>query len=690
MKTSTKIRIGIPTGANVDDVSSVILDSGDVQAFSDPVDLFDDTFDKVATFEPDYWLLDGSYKFPNEATKVGIMAEDIYETNNNSAPEIVFTIALSTEQKFTGLIFRFSDGLPYSVGLGYQTDGESTITTESFSRADIVNGEYRTETIVDGVGFIVVTMTGSQAGRYTRLLGLEFDTQDVLTFEGQQVKSATLVEEIDLISTTLPANSLEFEIISNDARLDITDPNSALLQLEEETPVDAWEIIAGNQVYLGRFYLDEWRRTRTGVVFDAYNLIGLIDRYEVEYIPATINYEIEDTADLFLDPFGIAATYTDISEEKTLKQVKTKNVRESLQRCVFGIGYIINARSNQLDFYKFIPIVENTTFTDIGRDEISLEENLSMLPKISHILWQDYFGTFGPTENVVNGSLPLGTNILEFDNPTFSVTLVSGGANLNQPDDFYVDIGLYYIILDVTGSGTIVIDRDIAVYTYIPITADNPLGTTGGVTVDVQELRVTIDNPNVVDVLFEYYNMRYILTSKVYAKNLSIGETIKYELNNGKFFYGYVTKLISDLTGGFTQKMTALGIVSEEIDFEETFFNGKYDTTDARIAYTGSWSTASAAEAYGGSVRFVSTGQSGYAEFQFYGRQFIFVYSRLTDRGTADVTIDGVVVATVNQNGSTQWQTEWESPVLSRGLHTVRITKNTGNVIDFDALEIIY
>jgi hypothetical protein len=72
----------------------------------------------------------------------------------------------------------------------------------------------------------------------------------------------------------------------------------------------------------------------------------------------------------------------------------------------------------------------------------------------------------------------------------------------------------------------------------------------------------------------------------------------------------------------------------------------------AGIVYGGSWTTATVASAYGGSLRYASTSKA-IATLTFTGSSVAWVAPRSATRGKADVYVDGVLATTVDLYAAT-------------------------------------
>jgi Peptidase family M28 len=100
----------------------------------------------------------------------------------------------------------------------------------------------------------------------------------------------------------------------------------------------------------------------------------------------------------------------------------------------------------------------------------------------------------------------------------------------------------------------------------------------------------------------------------------------------------------------------------------------RYQQTDLRLQYTGTWSTSSTSLASGGSFRYTNTrGSSVSATFN--GTSFTWIAKKSPVYGMARVTLDDSKVFAVDLYSATTryGQTVWSTGTLSPGYHTVTI-----------------
>jgi hypothetical protein len=128
----------------------------------------------------------------------------------------------------------------------------------------------------------------------------------------------------------------------------------------------------------------------------------------------------------------------------------------------------------------------------------------------------------------------------------------------------------------------------------------------------------------------------------------------------------------------------------EVIDTPSSLTPGIADNVSSLWTYTGRWTAYAGTGPYLNTSNY-STAIGDSAQILVSGGQGIrLTYVKGSNRGVIDVYIDGVNVGTINANSPTlSWQTTWDSPVISTGLHSVRFVHTSGSLIDIDAIEVL-
>lgn len=119
------------------------------------------------------------------------------------------------------------------------------------------------------------------------------------------------------------------------------------------------------------------------------------------------------------------------------------------------------------------------------------------------------------------------------------------------------------------------------------------------------------------------------------------------------------------------------------IDETLVFIEGIYDDIDDRIVYEGSWVNDLVEGAYGETL-FVSTATGDTATFTFVGTQLQIGYLEDSSLGMIGVNIDDTEYPLDQSSGS-----EWLSPELPYGEHTVLLIHEGGDIVLIDYLNIL-
>jgi hypothetical protein len=124
--------------------------------------------------------------------------------------------------------------------------------------------------------------------------------------------------------------------------------------------------------------------------------------------------------------------------------------------------------------------------------------------------------------------------------------------------------------------------------------------------------------------------------------------------------------------------------VTPTLDETLLFTAGKYDDGDSRIEYDGDWVNELFINGSYEQTLYVSPTTGNTATFSFTGRQLKLGYFSDPELGTVSITIDNVEYFLNQANGS-----EWSSPQLSPGVHSVFIIHKTGDLVFVDYITIV-
>ncbi len=123
---------------------------------------------------------------------------------------------------------------------------------------------------------------------------------------------------------------------------------------------------------------------------------------------------------------------------------------------------------------------------------------------------------------------------------------------------------------------------------------------------------------------------------------------------------------------------------------------GRYQQSNAKLSYAGTWNTSSSSSASSGSFKYASTSGAS-VMIHFTGINLAWIAKTGPAYGEAKVTVDGTKTYTVNlYSAKTAWQKRvWSTGILAMGAHTVEIRWTgakskaaTGTNIGVDAIDV--
>lgn len=584
MKTSCAISFGKNALAIRDDVSSTSMINGGLQSFGDINALFSDDVPSApyATFEPNFWLLDGNYKIaPSSNAKGGWVSTAMSPGTGDfsfAAPEPELQINFNSVYSTNGLTFVFSPNSGDYIDRFRVTFYNASLVT---IRQDIYYPTGTTfftdQPVADFKRVQIKIYSTNRASRYARISRIDFD--DITRFTGEQVKKANIVEEVNLLSTELSVNTLEFSLFSEDVNFSVVQPTGIYATLQYKEPIDVHADLGGETIYMGRYYLDEWESLSENLAeFKASDAIGLLNN---EYFPEAGGFPPPypavpldpisdgwsvDVVDLISDVMQQAGNInfsSDVSSETIKGWLPIKDCREILKRILFRIGaYATCSRSNAVEI-KYFQLASNLSSTFdfiITLAEQGMNPLLQLKPLMTsvQVLSHDYIDDGKAVSYVIDFTTTIAeTFIAKFDFPLCRITSIEGVNVLKN--------GTTWFELEDTTPGRVAFQAS----TYIDskkierINASVPANTTSN--------NISITDATLVDVanvktvtqrVFDYYAQRYMVKVKLFAHPITAGNSVLMDTQSGKQIKGIAEKVEIDLANGFISNVEIVGVLA--------------------------------------------------------------------------------------------------------------------------------
>lgn len=540
-----------------------------LQPFSKTEDLRTDsaTSRPYASYEPDFWLLDGQYKFlPDDYTSVhvGMMSAEMSDASGAFEDNPVLTITFQQPQTVEGLALRFSTytgDYASEIEISYFDAEDDLIRSDSYTPDGV---EFATGQAVEGFTKIEIEfIETNRPFRYLRLKGVDYG--ELVTFAGDAVKSARVIEEVDPLSAEIRINTLDLTLYSADAQFSIINPSGDYASLTERQPLAVYEVIDGVNVFIGQYYLDEWENaSETEYLFRATDILGVIDRLVYRggiWIGAGIALPglLEDILG------GIDVPYELGSELETAivrGWLPICSYREALQQIALAVGASVDcSRSGAIRIYPTRLASAVAPAVTITRDQ-QANTRLALRSQVTAVQVAAHNYVAGTeTISLLDDTLAAGTHEITFNRPAHSLSV--SGATIEES-------GVNYAILSVVTPGAVTLDGDAYIDTQARVevvTPELPAGVRPNVLVIDEATLVNNANVNeVAERVHAYYQQRYRQTMRMFAPTVEIGWPVAIETLYGKTINAVIEKMSIDLAGGMVADMEAVGVSNEPLE----------------------------------------------------------------------------------------------------------------------------
>lgn len=560
-KTSPRVTFGL---YNLEINAGSLPQATDLQPFSKPLDLKTGNIASkpLATYEPNYWLLDGQYKFKpeiNDAVHVGLMSLSMSGSDGAFSTPPVLTVTFDRAFASDGLVLHFAQ---------YSGDYADSIRVEYFDEADSLlasntyaptSWEFASTLAVNGFKKIIVTFYSTNVPyRYLRLSGIDYG--QLISFTEADIKEASAIEQLSLLSETLPANSCELQLYSNDSSFSIVNPIGYYARLTQRQPLSVYELVDNNPIFMGRYYLDEWKNASdTEIHFSCIDAIGLLDRIPFKgglypYEGIKLQYLIDSIMNVAGLSYELDTTLYDIL---VMGWIPICSCREALQQVAFAVGaYVDCSRSNVVKIRKSVVLTGSEETIPITKAEKGQSSPLSMRELITSVEVTSHNYTEG-TEAIqlFSGVLPAGLQEITFKEPVYSLSIT--GATILESGVNYADV-MVSVSGAVTLTGKKYIDNQ---RLFVKSANASSVVTPNVLTIKNATLVNTYNGQAVTDRIFAYYQQRYLQKAKLFTPSIELGNVALVDsLNNAKI-RGVVEKMTINLTGGFLADSDIVGVV---------------------------------------------------------------------------------------------------------------------------------
>ena len=246
---------------------------------------------RLATFEPNYWKLDGSFSLPPKIDEpgyeVGWWSGVLSDGNGDFTPAQEILIDFSENHSSIGLTIVFdtaSDEYASDFDIVVYDEFDNVIHTENVTGNTLA--KYILEQGLADYRKILITLKKwGKPQRRARIGEISFGI--VEEYFNEDLISLEATEELDTISASAIINEVRFTIENQDKRFDIINPSGIYPFLQRKQKISAFIGVERTQGFfeyaqLGAYYLSEWRSDSGSLTatFTARDILDILDQDE--------------------------------------------------------------------------------------------------------------------------------------------------------------------------------------------------------------------------------------------------------------------------------------------------------------------------------------------------------------------------------------------------------------------------
>lgn len=499
-------------------------------------------FPDYGTLEQDYFLLDGTMpELPDEPEGIPFWSSELSDSEGNFQNNPILTILFSENHTSTGLTFHFVGEVPLQMQIRwYDLDG-NMIALKSF-QPDMV--DYYARNLVENYGRLEIEFRKTKPFRYVKLWGIDYGV--VVTWDEDDIKTASLVEETDPISNTLKINKLTFQFIDRENEFNLANSEGLHKALQKKQHIEPYEIVDGERLFLGRYFLTTPGSEKSLAKMEATDYIGLLD--DTDFKDGRVyNGELAGNvlADIFSGtdiPFEVAE---DVAATPLHGWLKIQTRRKALREVLFACGAVAEtARRDNVWIYKPSRLIQS----DIPRSRkfSTATKQDTYISEVS-IKFTEYTEGAEEKELVKETTYPAGLNEVKFNSPVSALRVSTGEV---------VETKTNYIIFRLPEEAAVTIygrqysKQDITVSSSVPQlkAGENPKTKSfTGTLCNYSQAKV------IAQAILDYYQLSLILNIRYLAAQEKPGQWAAVEntlVGRGGYAAG-LESIKTDLTGGY-------------------------------------------------------------------------------------------------------------------------------------------
>lgn len=343
----------LDTDANSDATATVTGENG----FSKKVQLFNQNrlmSGKYATFETNYWKLDGSFVLPPKSSEsgyeVGWWSDALSGVGGTFSASQVVTVDFTIDHSSIGITITFDTQTgEYAKDFVIDVYDSSAVLLDSVTVTNNTLSTYIWENNLTDFRQVEITITKwCAADRRARITEIDFGI--IKQYTDSDIININVLEELDTTSNETTANEIKFTLDNQSKDFNILNPTGIYPYLQRKQKIKPYLGVVVTDslteyVQMGVFYLSEWKSDEGTLTatFTARDLIDVIsdDKFpETSYTSKSLTYILEDILDdAGITEYNIDSALDSITVTGTLPESTHREAIQTVALAGMAVAY---------------------------------------------------------------------------------------------------------------------------------------------------------------------------------------------------------------------------------------------------------------------------------------------------------------------------------------------------------------
>lgn len=505
------------------------------------------------TLETNQFVLDGTKAIMPDAPK-----DVAYWSSEKSKEDCSFeatpkvVISFSKKHTSAGITLTFADEYPAEINVVWKTATGTALMTKTFYPDNL---EFYCKQQVQNYEQIEIEFVRTLfPNRYIKLQKVIYGTH--MLWDEETIKSATIQEDLDVTSETLPINEADISIVDAAGEFDMSNITGNWKSVQKTQRVTVKEKLNGVDIPMGVFFVDDFSSENNISTFSLIDTIGLMDKYT--FYEGKIYYG--EPAENILNQIFSASGIADYEIEDEVKNIPLtgylaiQSCREALRQVCFACGAVADdSRTGIIRVYK----PDRYSSGIIGPDrKFNGSTKISQGEYISGVSIEcSNYTLEGELSEAFKGTLYSAETRIAFSEPYLpeSLTISSGKIKVAKTN---------YVVVEAAGE-CVVKGKKYASSTW---SVEKRTELVQGEVENIKEfsgctLYYRIDD--VAEALLKHFLLRKKVEMKYLLEKERAGNWVSIRDVKGHMSSSLIESQSIDLTGGFISQATCTGYITE-------------------------------------------------------------------------------------------------------------------------------